>query len=223
MKTALVVGCAANVWDDVTRAYRLTEEWDAICCVKSAGVHWEGHFDVWATLHPEMMDKYETERKTLGFPNGYEIIAPPAVELGDHGKKGNVARRISYRWPGMNSSASSGIYGVKVMLDSGYDRVVIAGIPMSTEGGHFLPASKNAHGLIRGDTWKHRDSFIPGFRDTLPFIQGKVKSMSGYTAEVLGTPTPEWLVGNGKLQPSYSSKSGRSAMPADQSAGAENA
>src|SRR5437016_1145764 len=115
MKRALVIGCSANVWEDVKAAQELTK-FDAVYCVKMAGVHWPTAFKSWVTLHPEWMDGYEEERKKLGFPNGYEIIAPLANEVGMHSKRGNITRRVSYRYPGMNSSASSGGFAAKVAL-----------------------------------------------------------------------------------------------------------
>lgn len=184
LKRALVVGCAANLWSDVAAARELGS-FDVVYCVKAAGVHWPAAFQVWVTLHPEYMDNYEDQRRRLGLPNGYQIVAPLKTELGTHGGAGrNIARRVSYRWPGMTGSASSGIYGAKVALDDGYDRVVLAGIPM-TRGDHFE----------RGQPWLQLGSFMPGFEIALPHLRGHVRSMSGYTAEVLGVPNVEWLNG----------------------------
>src|SRR5258706_2686819 len=115
MKTALVVGCSAAVWNEVKAARELCE-FDAVYCVKMAGIRWPAKFKTWVTLHPEFMDGYEAERHKAGLPNGYEIVAPLTTEVGMHGKKGNIHRRVSYRWPGMNRSASSGIYAAKVAL-----------------------------------------------------------------------------------------------------------
>jgi hypothetical protein len=129
------------------------------------------------------MDAYEVERHAKGLPNGYEIVSPPASEVGMHGGKGRIARRVSYRWPGMTSSASSGIYAAKVALDDGFERVVLAGIPMLPDANHFS----------RGKTWTQRDCFLPGLEKATPFLIGRVKSMSGYTMQVLGEPTPQWL------------------------------
>lgn len=194
MKTCLVVGCASGVWDEVKAAQALCK-FDAVYCVKQAGIHWPGWFDVWATLHPEFMDAYEAERRALHWPAGYEIVAPVKGELGAHGSRGNVNRRVSYRWPGMNSSASSGIYAAKIALEDGFGRVVLTGIPMTVAAGHFLPKTRNVRDEVRGHAWNHRDSFMPGFQLAIPHLRGKVKSMSGHTREVLGEPTPEWLEG----------------------------
>lgn len=149
------------------------------------------------------MDAYEAERAALGLPGGYEIVAPLDGMVGRHAGKGkNIKRKTDYRFPGMNASASSGIFAAKVAIDDGFERIVLAGIPMTKEAGHFLPKTKNVDGEIRSTIWNHLDNFasgnpkIPkGFELALPFMRGKVKSMSGYTAQVLGTPDRAWLEG----------------------------
>jgi hypothetical protein len=198
MKRALVIGCAKGVWEEVDQAYAMLRQIDPgatfnVYCVKLAGVHWKGGYFSWITLHPEFMDKYEKQRADLGYHKSYEIVGPLANQVGMHGKEGNISRRVSYRYPGMTGSASSGGFGIKVALDDGNNRVVVAGIPMTMEAGHFT----------RGDTWttekgmiSSRDSFIPGFEHSLKYFLGKVKSFSGWTKEKLGEPTPDWLRGD---------------------------
>ncbi len=194
VKSALIIGCAANVWDDVEAAMRLGVIYNAIYCVKMIGIYYPGKFDVWATLHPEVMDGYELERHKLGLPNGYQIVTPPSGELGSHGNKGNIIRRVSYLWSkDSNASASSGIYGAKVALADGFDKIVLAGIPMTPEAGHFMPESRTVAGQVRGKIWSGHSAFVSGFNIAIPHLIGKVKSMSGYTKKTLGAPTQEWL------------------------------
>lgn len=185
MKLALVIGSADCLWDDVKAAREICK-FDAVCCVKRVGIYWPEPFDVWATLHPEFMDGYEAKRKAEGHPGGYEIVAPLSNEVGMHGSKGNIARRVTYRWPEMNASAGSGIYGAKVMLDAGY-RVVLAGVPM-TDAPHGVP-----HEKWKQQKWTGVEEFLPGFKHALKHLHGRCKSMSGLTREKLGDPTPEWL------------------------------
>lgn len=183
MTIALVVGGAECVAEDMKAALALFTP-DRIYAVNDIGAHLET-LHVWCTLHPEFMDGWEAQRKARGLANGYEIVAPLPGEVGKHGNKGRITRRVSYRWPKMNSSASSGIYGAKVALDDGH-RVVLAGIPLDGSN-HFL----------REKPWGQRECFMPGFDLALPFLKGRVKSMSGHTMKVLGAPTPKWLAGAG--------------------------
>lgn len=181
---ALVIGCAANVWDEVRRAQELCT-FDRIYCVKLAGVHWTGGRFTWVGLHPEWQEQYAKERAALGHHMDFETVAPPDSELGTAGKGKKIDRRVSYRYPGMNSSASSGPYGAKVALHDGNDIVIMAGIPMIAGAGHFT----------RGKEWPQRDAFTVGFKDYLPHFAGRVRSMSGWTQELLGSPDPAWLNG----------------------------
>lgn len=195
MKKALVIGCSANVWAEVAAAKALAS-YDAIYCVKQIGIYYPDAFDCWITLHPEAMDGYELQRYTLGYLNSYSIVAPPPHELGSHGAKGKIARRVSYLWSSeSNASASSGIYGAKVALADGFERVVLAGVPMSPEGGHFMPESKAVSGQKRGKIWTGCAAFEVGFNNALPYLKDKVRSMSGRTQKALGAPTQEWLNG----------------------------
>lgn len=188
-RLALVVGCGEGVWDEVVEAQRRIAElgaleFDRVYCVKLAGVDYPAAFETWVTLHPEWMDEYEKMRRAAGRPGGYEIVAPLEGEVGMHGKAGRIDRRVTYRWPKMTSSASSGIYAAKVALDDGYD-AVLAGIPM-TGAKHYR----------RGKPWAQLDSFTPGYGIALPHLRGRVRSMSGYTRETLGEPTLDWLRGD---------------------------
>src|ERR1700756_2683482 len=128
MKCALVIGCSADFWKEVEAAQALCA-FDAVYCVKLAGVHWQGGPFVWATLHPEFMDDYEKQRRDLGLHSDYEIVAP---------------------LPG------------EVALDDGFDRVVLAGVPMVGSARHF----------IRGKEWLSRDSFTVGFKESVKHFNG---------------------------------------------------
>ncbi len=181
MTIALVVGSASCLWDDVSAAKSLCK-FDAVYCVNETGIQWPEAFDVWATLHPEFMGDYKAQRASRGLPNGYQVVAPPDKELGTVGKNLKADRRISYLYPGMNSSASSGGYAAKVALEDGHDRVVLAGVPMN-----------NSEHFRRGEAWSQCGAFTIGFEQSVPFFAGRVRSMSGRSKELLGAPSAGWL------------------------------
>lgn len=184
MKRALVIGCAEGVWKEVRIARDLCY-FDAIYCVKLAGVHYRGGRFTWVGLHPEWMEDYKKQRAALGYHTAYETVAPPDCELGTAGKGKPADRRVSYRYPGMNASASSGGYAAKVALEDGFERVVLAGVPMLAAAKHFT----------RKKEWAQRDGFTRGFKESVPFFAGRVRSMSGWSKELLGEPDPGWLNG----------------------------
>lgn len=184
VRLGLVIGCAEGNFDEARAAIAMQKP-DLIYCVKLAGVHWPERFDWWCGLHPEWMTDYKRQRAELGYPNGFRTAVCLEREL-DPRKKDDTFqpdRRLSYRWPGMNSSASSGIFAAKVALED-CERVILAGVPM-TKGKHFS----------RGKDWSERDSFLVGLKESIPHMKGRVRSMSGETAKLLGRPDPEWLAG----------------------------
>jgi hypothetical protein len=93
---------------------------------------------------------------------------------------------LDYRWPGMTLSGSSGLFAVKAALEVlGADRVVLAGVPMSTDQRHFN----------KGEPWAKGAPYLDAWRIALPFIRDRVRSLSGFTRDLLGAPTPDWLTG----------------------------
>lgn len=194
--TIAVVLCSAKGWEEEYEKARkmLGREFDAVYCVKRNGIVYRGGHFVWVGLHPEFMDNYERERAELGLHKDYEIVAPLENEVGAHGAKGRIMRRVSYRFPGMTSSAGSGGYAAKVALDDGHEKVVLVGSPMEKSRGHFsrgVWVHEKTHSSPNAES--NPDSFKVGWEHALPHLKGKVKSMSGWTKQLLGGPTPEWL------------------------------
>lgn len=183
MRYALAVGSAACVYDDVARVTALLGKPAAIYACNDIGCELE-RLDFWCTLHPEHMKRWREMRAERGYPADYETIAPPKTEMAQHGVwLDQFDRHVSYVFPGMNSSGSSGLYVIKVALDDGHRRVVAAGIPMTSAGKHFK----------RLGEWEARENFVVGWKHALPHIKDTVRSMSGWTKELLGEPSREWM------------------------------
>lgn len=193
MKVAAVLGSAHDWEKEYAQALEIRgKPFDALYLVKMTGIVFDGpERFTWIGLHPEFMDAYEAQRAAAGRHRNYEIVGPLKGEVGMHAEKGRMDRRVTYRYPQMTGSAGSGGYAAKVALDDGADRVLLCGVPMSMDKGHFSRGQwKQANGHLTAV-----DSFKPGFEKSIKFFTGRVRSMSGWTAEKLGTPTPEWLRG----------------------------
>jgi hypothetical protein len=65
------------------------------------------------------------------------------------------------------------------------DRVVLAGIPLTRQAGHCDEA---------GD-WRDAEKYRREWQDSADEMRPYVRSMSGWTRELLGEPTSEWLAG----------------------------
>jgi hypothetical protein len=172
--TGLVLGGSASVWDDAAEALHLFRP-DVITAVNDIGTRWAGRIDLFCTLHHEKMSGWRAARAARGF-------LPAALHIGHEAAPG-IDQIKDYRWPGMNASGSSGLYAVKLLMDSGVDRIVLAGVPMDPAGAHFFDAAR----------WEEVASFWQAWLDQAPRLQGIVKSMSGRTQTLLGAPTAKWL------------------------------
>ena len=169
-KRCLILGGAASVWDDAERALEMAE-FDAVIAVNDIGVHWPGRLDAWATLHPEKLPRWERDRRTRGYPGGYVRWS--------HAEKPHIDR-MTTDWRG-----SSGLFAVKVALEEGYDKIVLAGIPMTAGDAHFFDDA----------SWTASRGYLPAWNKRRLEMSGRVRSMSGWTALLLGEVDEGWLAG----------------------------
>jgi hypothetical protein len=145
------------------------------------------HRFTWVTLHPEFMDDYQKQRsgKRSGCTRIMKSWRRCRTKSACTARRATSPAACQLPLPGHDSSASSGGYAAKVALEDGFDRVVLAGVPMDPAASHFT----------RGKPWLQRDSFTIGFQKSVPHFAGRVRSMSGWTKELLGMPDPAWLNG----------------------------
>jgi hypothetical protein len=173
-KSALVLGGAANVWADASEALALFTP-DAIAAVNDIGTRWAGPIDLWCSLHEEKFPRWIAERARRCFPRATQHVA--------NGPAPGIDSIEFYPWPGMNASGSSGLYAVKLLMDRGFEKIVLAGVPMDAQAAHFFDPAR----------WDEVDAFWQTWIDQVHRLRGIVKSMSGRTKELLGTPSREWL------------------------------
>lgn len=175
----LVLGGAMSVMDDARSAFGLFEP-DQIYAANHVGIIWPGRLDVWVSMHPLEFKAWQQEREKAGRNTDYDAVTYL------HAKGKGDARINHYHphvWPEQRNSGSSGLLAVKFALDRGATHVVLAGMPIDVEGSH----------IVRGGGWHSAKSYQQTWLGIMPRIQGRVKSMSGWTASILGQPTKEWL------------------------------
>lgn len=173
--TALVVGSSETAFDEVISLNSFFDNTPVtVFCVNLTGSFWKWSEFNWVTLHPELLADYEKIRKTANLPDCYRTIGPLESECDI---------RLPYLWDDQIDSGSSGLFAVKAALDTGHDRVICAGVPMEPRAGHFH----------RRSVWDQCLGFRRGWEQSLPHIEAKVRSISGWTKDLLGAPTPEWL------------------------------
>jgi len=184
MRRVLILGSAKCLWSDYIEAVKLAK-FDAVCAVNQSGCHFPDRIDYWCTLHPEKLLKWQQYRHDEGYSNDYVSISHEKPETFELGKAyPRIDKRVDFRYPGMTESGSSGLLAVKAMQEEGFDQIVIAGMPMQLDQAHFHDAKP----------WSERNMFIPAWEKAYPFIHPSVRSMSGWTCELLGYPSHEWFV-----------------------------
>ena len=74
---------------------------------------------------------------------------------------------------------TSGLLAVHVALGLGYDNIILAGIPMDNDSRFYDPPGPKSYGAESNRDW---------WIKSLPLMNGKVRSCSGWTRSLLGEP-----------------------------------
>lgn len=168
---AAVLGGARGVWAELAELEQLHgRRPDLIVGTNDAGVVYPGRLDAWATLHHERFNEWK--RRRVGNQDYRAFIHAPHP-----GVTGEV---VPDRWAG-----SSGLYAAQVAISHlGAARVVLCGVPLDADRAHFFNSA----------AWTDADVFRRGFEAALPVIRETVRSMSGWTRDLLGAPDAQWLI-----------------------------
>jgi hypothetical protein len=167
---AAVLGGARGVWAELhTLEAMLGRRPDLIVGTNDAGAIHPGRLDAWVTLHHERFAEWR--RRRVGNRDYRAFVHAPLSGL--------EAEVVRERWSG-----SSGLFAAQIALQElGARRVVLCGCPLSPEAAHFFNSAP----------WTDADIFRRGFEAALPVIRDTVRSMSGWTRELLGAPDAQWL------------------------------
>ena len=163
MKTLVIIGSAPFVSDDLARIPDI-ESCDHMAVGLSSTDKYSGRIDYIANNHPENNIKIREIMKQRG-SSDYKIIGPAQTE--------GVDIVEPYRPP----TGSSSITGAFAAIRMGYRKIILAGCPLIGNA----PAGNTYEEFRQG--WDHHKLELIGI----------VKSMSGWTREFLGEPTPSWI------------------------------
>jgi len=172
---AVVVGGAAAALDELDAARGLcaaSGEVPTIIAVNDQIARFPDEI-IAVTLHYDRLLYWIKDRAARGYPAPVETWAwwrPPRMP--------GLVTHVTAQWDG-----SSGLHGVAVALQRGHAKVILAGVPMDAGAGH----------IAREGPWVDCERYRKGWIERMPQLIGRVRSMSGWTAARLGTPTAEWL------------------------------
>jgi hypothetical protein len=122
------------------------------------------------TLHPDKLPSWLSYRKRAGFND------PPRVWA--HRPFGELVTHWTKDWSG-----STGLLCTKVARECGYTHIVLCGVPMTVEANHF----------VRQKPWNAAHGFRRGWSAHQHQLKHYVRSFNGWTQELFGAPTVEWL------------------------------
>jgi len=176
-KVALIVGCAPCWEDDLNQFKTICSEFDVFAI--GLDCPYKEEIKYFVTYHIEDIEAYK--RKRTG---DYKIIS----HTNDFIKYSRERRKkpewantnVDIVYPHQAPSGSSSLLGTKAALFKlGYNKVVLIGCPMDT--GSIENKAKSYSVFRKGWLYFKSD------------LVGKVKSMSGWTKELLGEPTKGWV------------------------------
>ena len=164
MSKFLILGGAYCVFEDIEASQELFLP-DVVVAVNDIGIYVE-QVDHWCTMHPEKMPAWAKQREAHGFEK-------PNMWTATHKAKEGFTL--------VNSMGGSGILGVNLAKFLNASKIILAGIPM-TQDAHF----NKKHGWIEATLYRQ---FWRGEKSYPKWV----RSMSGWTKEMYGEPTEEWL------------------------------
>jgi hypothetical protein len=180
---ALVLGSASTVWADVERALGLGS-YDVVLACNDMGAAWPGRLDAHVSLHSNHFGIWLARRRALGHPPARRVVGSAAAFASTPRLPDGITDHVEHRFPGQTTTGSSGLFAVKFALDDlGCERAVVCGMPLQTAAGHFHNHAP----------WTSAEVYQAGWREARPHLAGRVRSLGGWTAELLGTADAEFV------------------------------
>ena len=174
---ALVIGGAETAFAEATAVCELAgfeaSPANAVFAVNDMIAAYPHVVDHAVTLHPHKLMGWLRERHKAGF-------APPLRSWCHRNKQAHFTD-WSADWGG-----SSGLLAVKIARELGFNRIILCGVPMTVQGGHFR----------RHQRWVSAFGFRPAWERHAAELRPYVRSMSGWTREIFGAPPGAHWLGN---------------------------
>jgi hypothetical protein len=126
-----------------------------------------------ATYHPSDIEPAMERRKKYGGNINFEKI----IAHQQHHNNATGRDLVDLIIPCEPPTGSSALLGVLAGIRMGYEKIIVCGCPL-------IGSNDKAYDYAK---------FQPGWTAKLNEIKGVTRSMSGWTRELLGAPTKEWL------------------------------
>lgn len=173
---AICLGGSNGAWDELADARLMLGDDAIVIACNHAGRDIEGRLDHWVTMHPDLMPRWTDQRRAAGRPAAGQLW-----HARHHRSSIDTSRPIS-SWGG-----SSGLLCVTLALDLGCSHVILAGIPLVQTHRHYDQPGRN---------WTEAAQYRPAWNARKDQMAARVRSLSGWTLQLLGYPTEDWLHGD---------------------------
>ena len=170
MRHALVLGSASCLPDDVAAA----PPFAGVVAAKDAAWWWPGPLDAAVGFHPQEWPRILSLRAQRCYPAPDRVVSfwSPRRSL-------TSAEWAEWQFPGGSGNGSSGLFAAKVALvDLGFDRVTLCGVPLTVTDHITGPDTPFRNALDWRKAWA----------DLAPEWRARMRSMSGWTRQLLGGP-----------------------------------
>ena len=179
---AVVMATGWTVWDDLERFDPVARKC-AVVAVNNMILHWKARVHHGVSLHAEEPPLWRLLRGQYGCDAGHTHT---------HAYRESRDPRIpncDYIWKirGSALAGTSTLFAVAVALALGYSRIVVAGAPLDGKR-HFydspgVECKQFASTSVRQE-WQNAQTHV---------FQDRVRSLSGWTRELLGEPADSWI------------------------------
>lgn len=175
----LIVGAGRCVWEDLKTYWRINVHSD-VMLINDAIIHYpmkKGYYPTHAACYD------------VGRVNIYRELRKAKLNHRDFVTH-SVGDPADVTWKIRSVASSlSGNFGAVIGIAMGYTHITLAGCPEDSEG-HYWDSLETHPRHDFGVKCIHFH-----WTDHMDLFKGKVRSLSGWTAETFGRPTIEWLNG----------------------------
>jgi hypothetical protein len=162
----IIIGSAPCVQEDIAVALASLHEIDFMLVGLDSVTKYIGQVKYFATYHPAEIQESKERRAKSGGNTDWTIISHQQHES-----------LVNIVIPLAGPSGSSALLGVHAGMQQGYRKIIVCGCPLT---------GKN-------DKGQSYEVFQKGWTAKFNEIKDNVRSMSGWTRELLGAPTKEWI------------------------------
>lgn len=181
---ALVIATGRCAWEDI-EAFDIPRRKPAIIAVNNMILDYHDRVHHACSLHAEEPPLWVRLRGQYGCDSNH---------VSTHAYRKSSDPQVmdcDYIWDIVGSAlaGTSTLFAVAVALALGYSKVVVAGAPLDGTGHYYDPPKRETRQFMGNcrQEWVNAHEY---------FFNGRVRSMSGFTMDLLGYPSQDWIDGN---------------------------